>query len=300
MAAIALMDKFMVQALWYVRKAGRVTGPFPAPQIAEGLRAGEILALDEVSLDGNQWEQVAESVFLKEPKPLPAERVDGVDEAWRAEREKARRRWRDDGPTPEAGAEVMATPILDTIRLQALDNDHETTSALIAARARRRPPWLVGLLALLVLGLLAVIVWRGQRNDLIQTPIHLTGDCAASVARGASWARCDKRASQLARAEMQSMNLLATRLDDANLNGANLSYANLASASLRNANLSGANLVGANLDGADLTGADLSQADLRYATFRGAHLEGTRLEGAMFGKTVWRDGGLCDRPGQCR
>jgi uncharacterized protein YjbI with pentapeptide repeats len=78
----------------------------------------------------------------------------------------------------------------------------------------------------------------------------------------------------------QSMGILRTDFNNANLRHANFAGANLAYASLRFANLTGADLRGATLHWADLSGADLTGADLTGADFTHATLTDAILKGA--------------------
>lgn len=289
----------MVQALWYVRASGRVSGPFPAPQVDEALRSGEIAITDELSLDGEQWLPVRESGFFHGKSHVDVTSREDIDPAWRAERDRARQRWADD--SKPADSVDSPTPALDAVRMQSLREDHDATRALLDAEMNRRPKMLIALAAILILILAGGLVWFGQSGETtIKASLGKAADCAAAPASGGSWSGCDKIRLSLAGANLGNMSLSRARFDGSVLAGANLGYSDLSKASLRGANLSGANLMGANLEGADLTGADLTGADLRYATLSKALIEGVRIDGAIMGKTTWVDGNRCDSPDQCR
>jgi len=285
----------MVQPLWYVRRAGDTRGPYPGPQLAEALRNGDLLPSDEISLDGVQWQALADGLpGLNEASGARRARV---DPAWQGERDKARQRWRQDvvDDRPE-----RPDPVLDAVRKRSLLADQAETRAMLDARTNHRPSWLIALAALAVIALIGLVVWYGQEGGAIQAGIGKAGDCGADATPGASWAGCDKRGLARPGGNLQSMTLAGARLDTARLQGANLRYVNLARASLRSADLARADLMGANLDGADLSGADLSGADLRYATLKRAILDGVRLDGVVLGKTTWVAGTPCDRIEDCR
>jgi hypothetical protein len=286
----------MVQALWYVRKSGQVSGPFPAPQIDEALRVGEIVPTDELSLDGEQWQPVRESGLFRGGHAVAKPPQENPDSAWQIEREKARHRWEDNASQDDSSGNRL----IDSADMDALRVCQETTRAMVNAQAKRRPSVLIAIAAFVALGLVGGLVWLGQGDAPVQTGIGKASNCSDAPAPGISWAGCDKSGLSLTRADLHSMTLNGVRFDGATLAGANLSYVNLSHASLRGVNLAGANLLGANLDGADLTGADLSQAELRYATFVGARLDGVRLDGVSIGKTTWLGGQLCDRLEACR
>ncbi len=84
----------------------------------------------------------------------------------------------------------------------------------------------------------------------------------------------------------QSMGILHSDFNNANLRHANFEDANLAYASLRFADLRGADLRGARLHWADLSGADLTGADLTGADFTHATLTDTIIKGVTGLDTV--------------
>jgi uncharacterized protein YjbI with pentapeptide repeats len=84
--------------------------------------------------------------------------------------------------------------------------------------------------------------------------------------------------------------LARKNLDDVNLAGADLSHADLSNASLRRSRLKGANLQHATLAGADLHGAQLDHADLTDADLRDADLTGATLRGVDLDRAAMTDG----------
>lgn len=269
----------MVQALWYLRHAGRTLGPYPPPQVEELLLSGAITEEWEISLDEQDWLPLKESGHF----PVQKSSLQGRDaekSAWIEERQRARARWRDgDAPLP-------LDEQLNETRRQALGLDQHRTEELVAEDRKRRPSLLIGLLALLALSAIGVSVWWGQKP--IKASLEQAVNCAAPAGEGINWSGCDKRGSALAGANLRNARLERTRLEDARLAGAILEYANAKGANLRNADLRGAKLTAADLSGADLSGADLSGANLRYAVFESTLLAGTRLDDA-----VWSDGRTC-------
>jgi hypothetical protein len=62
----------------YVRKEGRVLGPFDVAKVAAALRSGEIRAQDEISNDGRTWHpaaKVARQIIAAEPQPAASPAV---------------------------------------------------------------------------------------------------------------------------------------------------------------------------------------------------------------------------------
>ena len=288
----------MTQSLWYLKQDDRVHGPYPVPRVAELLEAGSVDPDWEISLNGKDWLTIRESGQFEESARKWALRNEG-DPDWREERHKARQRW--------LGSEgVEAMPIRDTSQdertRQAIAQDHRRTEALLEEERSKRTslvPLLLGILLLLVVG---IGVWWGQREKPIQAGIALAADCAAPASDGINWSGCDKRGLAQAGLKARNARMAKARLDNAQLAGADLAYAVLTGASLRGAELKGASLMGADLTGADLTGADLSDASLEYAVLKDGRLPGVRLDRARLDKATWVDGRVCAEGslGECR
>lgn len=287
----------MAQSLWYIRRDGKVRGPYPAPVIVQYLILGRLAPDDEVSLDGNAWFSIRDSGYFQSTLDnLPGREGRGGGEAdWDQERDQARKRWLDE----RQAADAMPDPVEEhrsgeTVQQAALRHDHRETQELLAGARHAKPAFWAALFALLILLVIGLAVLLGQREQPDLKP-HLVGvpDCLAPAMDGVVWRGCDKRKAVLRQASLGNAQLRAIRLDSADLRGARLAYADLTQASLRGADLTGADLTGADLTGADLTGANLGMAKLEYATLVRARLDGARLEGAALGKAAWQDGRLC-------
>lgn len=289
----------MTQHLWYVRKNGEVSGPFPTPQLEQAFSLGQLDLRDSVSLDGQQWISVMESGVLdtEHVRPGPAE----PDDEWRREREKARLRWLND--SVEARVESANQPTADEVD-DRLRRHEEQTRTLIEAETNRRPAFVAGLATVLILLLIGVGVWVGQSGESsIQTSLAgKVRNCDQAAAEGVVWTACDKVDARLHNAVLKNASLNRTRFERADLSGADLSYADLDGANLRGANLRGAILRGAGLGGADLTGADLAGADLSFAVLAGAIVDGARLDGVALRQSTWIDGRVCSEQsvGSCQ
>ena len=77
----------MTQHLWYVRRNGKISGPFPVKQLRESFSLGQLDLKDEVSLDRQLWVKLRETDVLEVEHTPVREDVD-ADEAWRRERER--------------------------------------------------------------------------------------------------------------------------------------------------------------------------------------------------------------------
>ncbi len=270
----------MVQSLWYLRHAGSTLGPYPPPQVDELLRAGAITEDWEISLDEQNWLPLKESGRFPVQGSASQGEAGAGQSAWVEDRQRARARW-SDGEAPLPHDEQ-----LNETRRLALGHDQLRTEHLVAEARKRRPSFLIGLLALFALAAIGLSVWWGQRPILAS--LDQAVNCASPAGESVNWGGCDKRGAALAGALLRNARLERTRLEDAHLAGAIMEYASAKGANLRNADLHGAKLVAADLTGADLSGADLSGANLRYAVLADALLVGTRLDHA-----VWSDGRTC-------
>lgn len=279
----------MTQHLWYLRVKGVVSGPFPAPQLRQSFSLGELDLHDAVSLDGQQWLTLMQSGIL-DGEPAKPGRAPETDDEWRREREKARLRWLDDSIEVAGDRPVRDDEVGNRLR----QHEAETRSRL-AAEARRKPAFLAGVAALVILAMIGVGVWYGQSGQSsIQTSLaSKVSDCRQPPGEGVGWAGCDKREAALAGARLKNARLAKIKLERADLSAADLSYADLQGASLRGTTLRGASLNAASLSQADLTGADLTGADLRFAVLKGAFMEGARLDGARLDQATWLDGRVC-------
>jgi uncharacterized protein YjbI with pentapeptide repeats len=289
----------MTQHLWYVRRQGEVTGPFPAPQLKQAFSVGQLDLRDLVSLDGQQWISVMESGVLDADHVRPG--AVEADDEWRREREKARLRWLND--SVETGVDVPGAVAADALD-DRLRRHEEQTRTLIRAETNRRPAFVAGLAMILILLAIGVGVWVGQSAETgIQTSLAgKVRNCDQAATEGVVWTGCDKDDAGLHKAVLKNANLSKARFERADLSDADLSYANLDGANLRGANLRGAILRGASLGRVDLTGADLGGADVSFAVLAGALVDGARLDGASLRQSTWIDGRICSEQsvGSCQ
>ncbi len=290
----------MAQSLWYLRHNDRVLGPFPSPQLIELLNSGDVTPDWEISLNETDWLTIAESGQFADARSSLQDRKDAEFPGWREERQKARQRWLGDS----GGVENAPShdPVRDGQTRRAITKDHIKTEALLNAEQHKRTSYVSPLLAILLLMVVGIAIWWGQREKPIQTGITRVANCALPASDGVNWSHCDKRRLNQAGLRARNARLEKVRLDDAQLGGADLSYAVLTGASLRNVQLSGSDLHGAEMTNVDLSGADLAGANMKYAILKDALLAGTRLDSANLDKATWVDGHVCAEGslGQCR
>ena len=289
------------QNLWYVRRAGRVSGPFPEKWLRRDLALGRLRPEDEISPDRVSWVPLRERPdWLDE---APPEAPSDLPE-WQQERLRARRRWLDERRLPDrrqsaarglSGEEKRQRPerrLPESAEILLLRQRHAEWERTLAARRERYLGVVVVLLLLMGLTLWAASRGRTVNPVAVQLP-SAQADCRVPAAPQVNWQGCDKSGTWLRGVDLGSANLAGARFNSANLSLARLAYANLAGADLSYANLEGATVQAANLAGADLTHASLRQADLRLADLRGAKLSATDLTGAHLSGALWTDGHTC-------
>lgn len=246
---------------WLLRVEGVQLGPFPSTRVRNLLVNGEVSLNTEISRDGRSWEKI------------------------------------------QAVAEVV--PL--NMRAQLGDRSAQTliharrVAEQQAGKGQRFPVTALLTVTLLIVGIIALSIWRGLPND-IDTP-----DCNAQAAPYVNWRNCvliglDVGTASLVGANLNSAVLRQAKLTATDLRGANLRYTDLSRADMSYAQLNRAVLLGANLQGADLAEADLTDADLRFADLSGSRLVRTILNGARLSEAIWSDGKVCSSGsvGECR
>ncbi len=278
--------------VWYLRKKGKITGPFPVGQISQLLIVGRLSLEDEVSHDKDEWFTI---------KSIPALIPDVLDEAdagQQSERLAAARRWADER-REERREDNAKTPSRKTDGRRhnepAQDVEYRQHRESIYKQFRERPKMAIAKLALFT-GILLAILW-GSFN---YSPLNIVDepDCSAQPAKGVNWRNCNKLALVAIRADISEANLHSVILRDTNLFASNftksrMDYSDLSSSNLSFAIFKQANLKGANFKNSDLRRADFSNANLGYADFRGASITDAIFNGADLGHAIWVDGRQC-------
>ena len=291
------------KGLWYVRKDGRIRGPFPAGQIAREILLGRIRDNDELSNDREHWRLLSALPQLVPGVMQHAGTVEGEQHLLLARLREDERLHDRRGPghvpadTNQRHGDRRTVESFDVVahrervtRWAAEENKEERNLLLPAA---------VIMITLFIL--VTYFLWYRPAPPLAER------DCQAVPAAGVNWSGCDMAARNLGAADLSRANLSnavlkAVDLQAAQLQSADLSYANLEGADLRSADLRAANLKGALLRGANLSQSDLRDADLGYANFQAANLDGASLSGAKLDRAIWIDGRVCANgsAGECR
>jgi len=280
--------------LWYVRRNGASRGPFSSSMIEKNIALGRIVAGDEISVDGNDWQPAAsypDFAILQRSgrQPVTARRLD----------ERAAERRRTEG-APAAG-EPRGRDRRRPEEPQAVERRQRAVRVWQGLRGAhdkgRSAPFILGAALLGSILLAAVVVSPARRSPV---------DCDARPGPGVNWEFCNKAAADLRGASLRGAVLRNARLAGADLTGADLreadlAYADLRGAVLRDADLSRARLVGIAARAASFEGARLIDADFEFADLFAAAFESAVLAGTRFDQAGMPDGITCNpaRPRSC-
>jgi hypothetical protein len=285
------------QKLWYLRREGKVNGPFPAGSVRRFLLLGRVRPGDDVSFDKKNWRPV-----LDVPEVVPPEirkaATDGTlhellaDLMREDERTGRERRSRADdikfreqrkGERREDESEV-------------LQRRRKAKTELRELGRQRKKPYLTTLVVTAL-----VVSAIGYGFYLGSPPAIPEPDCRAAAAPGVNWRNCRlegvrAESMDLSGALLNNAVLRQARFSGSRFSGGDLRYADFTAADLSYADLKGSAMKGASLRKADLTYADLTGADLSFVDLQGARLGGANLGKVRLDNAIWTDGKTC-KPG---
>lgn len=229
--AIARNDMIEV---WYVRQAGKLTGPCRSTDIRRWVLQGRFNLDDEVSQDQVTWQALT---HVPEVVPPQFRGVDQADDDLWVERQGQRR---------QAIASLVVVVLLLLVIFGAVLWLDRPVKGDADCRAVAMPG----------------VDWQDcQLLSLSAPQADLRGMVLSNgAAPGAQLRGADLAAADLRYADLRGADLSYTRLGGANLKGADLRDTDLTYAVLHDVDLSFADLRGANLGGADLTEAILHGA----------------------------------------
>lgn len=287
---------------WYVRRAGRVTGPFLSGHIQRQVLLGRIKSDDEISHDQHSWKRLDSHPDLV-PDILKAD----PDDPMVKDRLAAARRWAaDDGD--RSSSLLSSQPIYDPEHPDAVHRDgsqaaHSALEEIL--QQKRRDRWRNNIISLSILLAVAVTMYFyfSSTEPVTDKPV----DCSATPVPGVNLSNCFLQGASYAGmdisdARLRNANLTGANLRGTSLNQSDLSYSILSLAIAQGARLHGARLVGADFNAADLRDTDFSNADLSYANLFSANISGANLSGAKLDQARWIDGRICKSGsvGSCR
>jgi len=222
--------------IWFIRKSGKVFGPFASAKVRHFLVEEKIDLRDEVSKDKIHW-----SYLLEQPEVVPMQMRNPEFAANTSLNDDL-----DPGKKGSLWLPVIVISLLTvagiTASLMLQDSNPENLTDCSAAPA-------------------PAVNWNScNKRNLAAENTNLEGLVAANVV--------------LNQARMSGSSFKNASLLYAHLENADLAYADFTAASLKGSNLHSADLTNAILTDADLRYADLTAATLGGAQINGARLEG--------------------------
>jgi uncharacterized protein YjbI with pentapeptide repeats len=291
------------KGLWYIRKDGRIRGPFPAGQIAREILLGRIRDNDELSTDREDWRPLSALPQLVPEVMQHTDTEEGRQHLLLARLREDERLHDRRGPghapanTNQRHGDRRTVESFDAVA-------HRERVTRWAAEEPMEERNLLLPAAVIMISLFILVTYFLWYRP---APPQVERNCQAAPAPAVNWSGCEMSARNLSQVDLSRSILNNAMLNGADLHAANLasadlSYAGLTGADLRAANLQNANLKGAVLRNANLAQADLRDADLGYVALQGANLHGASLAGAKLDKAIWTDGRVCNAGsvGECR
>ena len=282
--------------VWYMKREGQVSGPFPIGLIRRFVLLGRLHLNDEVSPDREYWQKIRNvpEVIPDEMQSLKTEE-DRMRLVLAQIHEDDRGRERRLGESkPFLGRRIpeeRRSPEMQEIVARRQTRDQ------ISNRKRAKKSNFSFILFLAFF--LTFIIGGGLYvyNELPDKALQKV-QCDAPAVPGVNWSYCKKEGIVLLTKKLDGAILNSTDMHGANFRGSSfrnsdLSYVLLGASDLSYTDFQQAKLVGASLRGADLSFARLKDADLSFANLRSANLGGASFEGAKLGNAIWTDGTVC-------
>jgi len=290
-----------IRHTWYVRHAGRVSGPFLSGHIQRQVLLGRFKSDDEISHDQHSWTRLG-----SHPELMPDILKADPDDPLVRDRLAAARRWADDGGEPSSL--LSRQPLYDPEHPDTGygDYSHSAHSVLEEKLIQtRHDRWRNNIISVFILAAIAAAMYLyfSRVAPVSDKPV----DCSAAPTVGISLSNCflqgvSYAGMDVSDARLNNANLTGANLRSTKLNNSDLSYSILSLAVVQGASLHGARLVGADFNAADLRDADFGDADLSYANLYSANITNADLSGAKLDQAIWIDGRVCQSGsvGTCR
>ncbi|MDH5178627.1 MAG: pentapeptide repeat-containing protein [Gammaproteobacteria bacterium] len=269
--------------LWYIRREGEVSGPFPTGQVVQYLVLGRFQVTDEASANQADWQPIDDIDELSQE----LEAVPDLNSArrWADERRRERRYGNDEEreAADRRQGETLSHYISRAAREMLIDTFWQGTSG--GAKA-----------SLIFVG--AVVVVVSLMILLTPSKSPFSEKCTAPFAQGVDLSHCDLadariNLSNLTRANLMGAYLQGARVVNSSFMLANLQYIEFDHAVITNVSFARSNIKGGSYRKAELKGVTFLDANLTYADFRGAKLQDVDFTGANMSHAIWTDGKPC-------
>lgn len=269
--------------LWYIRRDGEVSGPFPTGQVVQYLILGRLEDTDEASIDQSEWQAIADLAEFDRS----VETATDADNA---------RRWADERRSERRIDKIDERADADRRRGEGLTEQVSRAAREMLIETFWKIPPKGAKATLVVLGTFTVVI--GILILLTPKQDVIVEKCSASPTQGVDWSHCDLAETRINQANLTSSNLMGAHLHGANISNSsfmhgNLQYVDLGHAKVINVSFSEATLKGSNLRQSTLDGINFIGTDLSYADFRGAKLIDVNFSQARLDFAIWTDGRVC-------
>lgn len=269
--------------LWYIRREGEVSGPFPTGQVVQYLVLGRFNSSDEASANQAEWQAITEIDELNQE----LESVPDQEQArrWADERRQDRRY----DKIEEREADDRRSGDSLTHQISRAAREMLIESFWLSSSSGARASMIFIGVVVLVIGVL--IIFTPERGLFVEK-------CDAPFAQGVDLSQCDLADARINLANLTHSNLMGAHLQGAKVVNssfmhADLQYIDLAHAKISNVSFAKSNIKGASFRKAVLKGINFSHADLSYADFRGAKLKDVNFTDANMSQAIWTDGQIC-------
>lgn len=291
------------EPLWYIRRDGAVTGPFPVRLIERYTVLGRVNAGTELSADNVHW-----AVFAEWPEWVAyIEDFKSQDES--EEHMEALRRWEDERGGYDRREEKPNNIASDQRRSgdRRDDEDYQEIEQRQHRSQRKRPAKMYSLRAASI-PIFAVVMFIGfylalYKPSATQDP----ADCSLVAAEGVNWSYCDKQNQDLQNvslrhSSLKSSNLTGARFIEVDVSASDMSFSLLTRTRISDSSFSGSRMVGVSFRNALIDNVKFLESDLTYADFSNAEFVNVDFSGARLDHAIWTDRRRCaaNSIGVCR
>ena len=282
------------EPLWYIRRAGEVTGPYTAGLVERYVMLGRVDDASVLSPDKVHWAVLAEwpewAAYLE--KINAPEISDELMES--------RRRWEDERGGYDRRAQSVAEVesnqrsrgdrrhIEATEEIKSRQHRHQRTEA--AKRYSLRAA-MISIVVLVIFVSAYLALYRPSSTQILV-------DCSAQAAESLNWSYCDLQNLELTdvslrHSNLQSANLTGAILDGVDLSASDMSFSVLTLAHIDNSQLSSSRIIGVSFRNSMINNTKFDNSDLTYADFSNAEFNNVSFEGARLDYAIWLDRRRC-------
>lgn len=291
------------EPLWYIRRDGVVTGPFPVKLIERYTVLGRVNAATELSADNVHW-----AVFAEWPEWVAyIEDFKSQDES--EEHREALRRWEDERGGYDRRKGMPSNIASDQRRSDDRrdDEDYQEIEKRQQRSQRKRPAKMYSLRAAAI-PIFAVMMFIGfylalYKPSATQDPV----DCSVAATEGVNWSYCDKQNQDLQNvslrhSSLKSSNLTGARFIEVDVSASDTSFSLFTRTRISDSSFSGSRMVGVSFRNALIENVKFLESDLTYADFSNAEFVNVDFSGARLDHAIWTDRRRCaaNSIGVCR